>query len=401
MSENDYELALDKLEIMIDGARANYIISGYSINITSNYMNNTNKQEFSRYLLADETSNAPIIDVFPYNGILKCTSDDNNRVALIITQKLLAYSSYYLPNNYGEYDVDTYEAVLEARSNWYSLGEDDDGFVDFNFILTLLTNTPADVTTGIDTSFWKYVRGMRLYHNAVEYAATAKILLGTDNVPTVDDNNNFIKMNEVTIKGGGILTNKPGSTKVTPGYADILLQYDKGVLEEEYSRVWEVKSSGVKDRVGINQLQRYLNAAKNFPQDFNTPLLEGYNIGNFIIPGPNEKYIVVYNKQYGKLDEDIASGTSLIFYEVCDSPEEAKEWAFDNLKQELEVQSEAYEPAYEPNIVYEVTPLDLTTVAKVAGVVIIAGVVYFAAPVETIAGAASGLYYLYEMAAYA
>ena len=67
--------------------------------------------------------------------------------------------------------------------------------------------------------------------------------------------------------------------------------------------------------------------------------------------------------------------------------------------EEVKVESLEYQPIYEPNFVYEITPIDLTAVGNVViGIVIIGGIVYFAAPA---AGAAGGGYVLYQALQYA
>lgn len=67
--------------------------------------------------------------------------------------------------------------------------------------------------------------------------------------------------------------------------------------------------------------------------------------------------------------------------------------------EEVKVESLEYQPIYEPNFVYEITPIDLTAVGNVViGIVIIGGIIYFAAPA---AGAAGGGYVLYQALQYA
>lgn len=391
MSDSDCKIALDALETNLDGSRANYIISGYDSNPFGEYMQNSNQKEFNEHYLVDKNSNAPVINYFPFNGTMRISNEDNNRVALLVTQKLLVYNDIYMPNTYGEYDIQTYEAVLEAKGQFSMLDTSDElnDSIDFSFLNALLTTTPKE-NNKVDTSFWKVIRQMKVYHNAVAVASTSKLLAGSTNIVE------GTKMNEVTVRGGGLLTIVPNSNKVTHGFADILLEYTSG-----YSRVWEVKSGKVDVNVGKNQMQRYMNAANNFDQNFNTPLYEGYNVGNFIMPGPNSKYIVVHSSFKGKPDEGKANGNGLIQYEIYDSLQEAEDEArvYDNVT----IEEYEYLPVYEPDYLFEFTTVyDLNWGVvgedmKVLGIVVISGVAFLAVG----AGAAAAGYVLIQMVAHA
>ncbi len=396
MSKSDCDTAIETIECLIDAARANYIIAGFNYNYQSDYLLNKNQQEFNKYVLYDDSGEDNVVPFLPFNGIIKYSSYDYNRIALIVVQKIITYCDFTMIDSYGTYDSSTLEGVIEAKSEYFLLTKDNPDCIDSDVMLTLMTKAPKNEKQEIDTSFWKYVRQMRVYHNTVEAATTAKLVSGSTSIVLPTDENS-IKFNEVTVHGGGVISKLTNYEKLTHGYADILLQYKKP--DGNYSRVWEVKSDGVKESVAVSQLQRYLDASKKIEQDFYVPLREGYVVGNFIIPGPNNKYIVVYSNERGKISEDYASGNGVVKYNVCDSLSDAKAYAFDVCREEVKVESLEYQPIYEPNFVYEITPIDLTAVGNVViGIVIIGGIVYFAAPA---AGAAGGGYVLYQALQYA
>ncbi len=331
-------------------------------------------------------------------------------------QKLLAYNEYYVPDAYGKYDVSTYEAVVEFRNsvNWISNNGNND-VIDSTLLFSLLTTSPKSNPSN-ETNWYKQLRLFRLKHNLTEQAVASKIILGEAEKIKLDE-----KLTEVTVNGGGVLTKLTQNKVITPGYADILIQYKYGDYGVDYSRVWEVKhQASNKNRINAvkeiacAQLERYINAAMTYQQKFNTPLYEGYTIDAFIIPGIGDDYLLIFGEKSIDIVKPI-TGSGIVYYLECNTIKQAQDVA-----EKLEYHNVLFEdkgkytPVCEPGIIYEVYSLDP---AVTIGIIVIAGVVFFAVPAIAaggvgttfIAGAgavaqmvtASGTYYLYPATAFA
>lgn len=304
ISNSDYKTLSDLYDCNIDSARANYILSGFNNNPNSDYNTNSQQQEFNSYFLSDESTSKPFINFSKF--ITYGDSSTENRVALIVVQKVLELKDIYISPKYGTYDDDTLNAVLEAKESLsFGITGDDAGDITYDFVAPLIMSYTENNNGEIENWFYKFIQEMTYYHNSVKHYTYVRLKI--DN-PTGD----FSK--EVTIKGGGVLTKATNGAKVTPGFADILGRFD------EKSMVWEVKRSASYDQ-GRRQITRYIDATKKYEQSFKLPLESGNKINAFAYYDiASQKYIAVYADKRGTKSNN---GSGVVLYHEYNSKEEA------------------------------------------------------------------------------
>ena len=149
------------------------------------------------------------------------------------------------------------------------------------------------------------------------------------------------------------------------------------------------KIIGISDFVGVNQLNRYMNASQIYDQDFYIPLYEGYSIGSFIIPY-KDGFIAVSSKHTNKTSEKNACGNGVIYYELCKSKEEAIKCikVYDaNVDEIEEYNPQNPVPVPEPQILYSIytNPVIQGVAYGAIGIVVIGEIAYFAIPAITAA----------------
>lgn len=322
----------EELDNELNIARADYIVSGN--NATSEYA----------YQVLGGDKNSAVPSSFSRTLRLNSTGLD-----VIVVQRALEVLGYYEPlegYNYGTFDVET----LEAASSYSCLLSNVNGELVFDnlsfnvlFQAANMNNVTIKNMTALNQS--------RATHDEVVMWTAAKV------GGTTDRNSNRIAQ-------GGI-NYKDKEKKIRyDGYADILKD-----IPTSGTFLWEVKPDKTRyysgQAIGLNQIQRYLNAGNNpnIQQNFTKPLMCGYYIEPYSFISSDGYYIDVRSPtEYG-------NGRALILY-YKNTTKGDHNYSIETSAKKVEAKDYEYKITYNYSYSNEVLGSVL-----VMGVVIVGGVV--------------------------
>lgn len=313
-------------------ARADYIVVGN--NPTSEYA----------YTVLGGNRNAKVPSSFSRKLRLNSSGFD-----VIVVQRALEVLGYYEHlegNKYGTFDENTLEA---ANSFSYLLSRENNEMVFDNVSFNVLFHA-ANLSERTYESMSELNKS-RITHDEVVMWTAAKV------GGTTDRNSNKI------VQGGVSYKDKEKKIRYD-GYADILKQ-----VPQTGTFLWEVKPD--KNRyfsgkaIGIQQIQRYLNAGNNpnIQQNFIKPLMVGYYVEEYAFMSFDGYYIDV------RTQNRTGYGRGLILYE-----KNKAKGKHQNIIETSPVEVKAKDYEYKMSYNYSYNNDALGSVV-VLGVVIVAGVV--------------------------